>query len=149
MTSSFYARDTNMVACDQGYLCDVCGKDVEAITDSDLYLRYIMGEVPPLALANMRERHIRCNPATAQYIVDPAFVPLKCEGIFAKELLDAVYVAQQETLVTRAWRRLQEVPRLGIPLTEYPLPEVVERWSKQELNHRDTETQRKPGERKN
>jgi|SRR6516164_3275560 hypothetical protein len=117
-----------MVACEQGYLCDVCGKDVEAITDSDLYLRYIMGEVPPLALPNLRERHIRCNAATAQYIVDSAFTPMRCGGAFAKEALDPDYVAQQEALVTRAWRRLQEVPHLAIPLTEYPLPEVRERW---------------------
>ena len=59
-----------MAVCDQGYLCDVCGQDVEAIIDSDLYLRYILGEVHPLALPTQRERHIRCNPATAQYIVD-------------------------------------------------------------------------------
>ena len=45
-----------------GYLCDVCGKDVEAIIDSDLYLRYIMGEVGPLHCPKQRERHIRCNP---------------------------------------------------------------------------------------
>ena len=35
-----------MAKCEQGYLCDVCGKDVEAITDSGLYLRYVMGELP-------------------------------------------------------------------------------------------------------
>ncbi|HYV34174.1 MAG TPA: hypothetical protein VE988_00635 [Gemmataceae bacterium] len=118
-----------MVACDQGYICDVCGKDVEAITDSDLYLRYIMGEVSPLALPTLRERHIHCNPANAQYIVDPAFEPTTCAGVFAKELLDADYVAGQVELVTRAWRRLQEVPKLRIPLTEYPLPEVQEHWA--------------------
>ena len=55
-----------MAACDQGYLCDVCGDDVAAITESDLYLRYVLGEVPPLALPRERERHIRCNPALAQ-----------------------------------------------------------------------------------
>jgi len=119
-----------MVACDQGYLCDVCGKDVEAITESDLYLRYILGEVPPLELPTLRERHIRCNPATAQYIVDPAFEPVRCEGMFAKEQMDAAYVAEQEARVTRAWRRLQEVPKLGIPLTEYPLPEVRAAWQR-------------------
>jgi hypothetical protein len=119
-----------MVACEQGYLCDVCGKDVEAITNSDLYLRYVMGEVSPLALPTLRERHIRCNPATAQYIMDVDFPAVPCEGIFAKHNLDPTYVAVQEELVTRAWRRLQEVPRLGIPLTEYPLPEVQSAWQK-------------------
>src|SRR5213593_4112280 len=106
-----------MARCEQGYLCDVCGEEVEAITDSDLYLRYVMGEVSPLALPTMRERHIRCNPATAQYIVDAAFAPVTCAGVFAKGQMDAAYVAQQEALVTRAWRRLQEIPKLGIPLT--------------------------------
>jgi hypothetical protein len=118
-----------MVACELGYLCDVCGQEVEAITESDLYLRYILGEVPPLSLKNQRERHIRCNPPTAQFIVDPAFAPVRCDGVFAKEALDVDYVRAQEERVTRAWRRLQEVPGLGIPLTEYPLPEVRERWA--------------------
>ena len=120
-----------MAACDEGYLCDVCGGDVAAITESDLYLRYVMGEVSPLALPTMRERHIRCNPATAQYIVDPAFPPVVCDGMFAKANLDPDYVRQQEELVTRAWRRLQEIPRLGLPITEYPLPEVLAKWSVQ------------------
>jgi hypothetical protein len=121
-----------MVACEQGYLCDVCGKDVEAITESDLYLHYVMGEVAPLALPTLRERHIRCNPVTAQYIVDAAFTPVICQGFFAKENLDPAYVAEQEALVTRAWRRLQEVPKLRIPLTEYPLPEVLAAWQKKD-----------------
>lgn len=117
-----------MAACDQGYLCDVCGGDVEAIIDSDLYLRYIIGDVNPLALPKQCERHIRCNPALAQYIVDPAFDPLTCEGMFAKANLDADFVRDQETLVTRAWRRLQEIPTLGLTIPEYPLPEVLDKW---------------------
>jgi hypothetical protein len=120
-----------MVACEQGYLCDVCGTDVEAITESDLYLRYVLGEVSPLELPNQRERHIRCNPATAQYIVDPAFEPIRCDGFFAKENLDPAFVREQEEHVTRAWRRLQEIPRLGIAIPEYPLPEVQEKWRRQ------------------
>jgi hypothetical protein len=119
-----------MVRCEQGYLCDVCGEEVEQITDSDLYLRYVLGEVPPLALPTLPERHIRCNPAVAQYVVDPAFEPVRCEGMFAKELLDPAFVAEEEQRVTRGWRRLQEIPRLGIPLTEYPLPEVLEAWKR-------------------
>jgi hypothetical protein len=117
-----------MVRCEQGYICDVCGEEVEQIIDSDLYLRYVMGEVSPLALPNQRERHIRCNPATAQYILDPAFAPVRCEGMFAKENLDPAFVAEQEGRVTRAWRRLQEIPTLGVPITEYPLPEVLRAW---------------------
>jgi hypothetical protein len=120
-----------MAQCEQGYLCDVCGRDVEEITDSDLYLRYVLGEVSPEYLPQMRERHIRCNPATAQLIVDPAFEPVRCEGFFAKEQLDPAHVAEQEERVTRAWRRLQQLPTLGIPITEYPLPEVLQAWQKQ------------------
>jgi hypothetical protein len=110
-----------MARCEQGYLCEVCGKEVEEIIDSDLYLAYILGEVPGEALPRRRERHIRCNPERAQYIVDPAFEPVPCEGFFDKRLLDPEYVAGEEARVTRAWRRLQEVPSLGIPITDYPL----------------------------
>lgn len=119
-----------MAACDTGYICDVCGADVEAITDSDLYLRYILGEVPPLDLPRQRERHIRCNPAVAQYIVDPAFTPVACTSMFAKTNLDPDFVREQETLVTRAWRRLQEIPSLGLTIPEYPLAEVLEKWQR-------------------
>ena len=122
-----------MAGCEQGYLCDVCGQDVEQIIDSDLYLRYVLGEVPPLALPKQRERHIRCNPALAQFIVDPAFAPVRCESIFAKENLDPPFVRDREAEVTRGWRRLQEIPRLGIPITEYPLPEVLQRWAQQTI----------------
>jgi hypothetical protein len=114
--------------CEQGYLCDVCGKDVEEITDSDLYLRYVLGEVPPDRLTTTPERHIRCNPTMAQFIVDDKFTPVRCEGPFAKEQLDTAFVAEQEERVTRAWRRLQELPGLRLPIEEYPLPEVRGAW---------------------
>lgn len=120
-----------MARCDQGYLCDVCGRDVEQITESDLYLRYVLGEVSPLLLPKERERHIRCNPALAQYIVDPAFEVMRCDGMFAKETLDPAFVKDQEERVTCAWRRLQAIPTLGIPITEYPLPEVLAAWQEQ------------------
>ena len=118
-----------MAKCEQGYLCDVCGGEVEEITVSDLYLRYVLGEVPPEQLHVSRERHIRCNPATAQFILDPAFEPVRHAGAFAKESLDPAYVAEQEAKVTRAWRRLQELPTLGIPILEYPLPEIRRAWA--------------------
>ncbi|HMF13131.1 MAG TPA: hypothetical protein VKE94_12525 [Gemmataceae bacterium] len=119
-----------MAKCEQGYLCDVCGQDVAEITESDLYLRYVLGEVPPEQLHRMPERHIRCNPSLGQYVVDANFDPVRCEGPFDKENLDADYVTAEEARVTRAWRRLQELPRLRIPIIEYPLPEVREKWSK-------------------
>ena len=115
-----------MARCERGYLCEVCGQDVAEITESDLYLRYVLGEVPPEELHLRRERHVRCNPALAQYIMDTAFAPVRCEGFFAKETLDPEYVTSEEARVTRGWRRLQELPRLGVPIIEYPLPEVRE-----------------------
>jgi hypothetical protein len=118
----------HMARCDQGYLCEVCGEEVEEIIDSDLYLRYILGEVSPLALPNQRERHIRCNPALAQYIADAHFSPARCAGAFGKENLDGAFVAEQQARVTCAWRRLQEIPKLRIPIPEYPLPEVRAAW---------------------
>ena len=118
-----------MALCEQGYLCDVCGEEVEEITDSDLYLRYVLGEVPPEKLHVLRERHIRCNPTTAQYIVDPKFQPITCDGAFAKEKLDPKYVADEEVRITRGWRRLQEIPALRLAtIQEYPLPEVIAAW---------------------
>ncbi len=125
-----------MARCDQGYLCEVCGAEVEDIIDSDLYLRYILGEVSPLALPNQRERHIRCNPALAQYIADADFPLVNCAGAFGKENLDAAFVAEQQARVTRAWRRLQEIPTLGIPIPEYPLPEVRDQWRIERLRGR-------------
>jgi hypothetical protein len=107
--------------CDEGYACEVCGRDVESIVDSDLYLRYVLGEVPLERLHVQRERHIRCNPSLAQFILDECFEPVACKGPFAKAELDSEYVAEQERNVTRAWRRLQEIPTLGLTIAEYPL----------------------------
>jgi hypothetical protein len=119
-----------MAKCERGYLCDVCGREVEEMTDSDLYLRYILGEVTPEILPTSPERHIRCNPATAQFIVDPAFEPAPCEGLFAKATLDPAFVDAQEQRVTQAWRRLQQLPGLAIPILEYPLPDVRQAWQR-------------------
>lgn len=115
-----------MASCDQGYLCEVCGEEVENITDSDLYMRFVLGEIDARHLMNAPERHLRCNPTQSQFIVDEKFPPVAVEGPFNKVELDAEYVEQQEILMTRAWRRLQEVRSLGIPISEYPLPEVLE-----------------------
>jgi hypothetical protein len=110
-----------MARCEQGYLCEVCGEEVADVTESDLYLRYVIGEVPVRALLTTPERHIRCNPTVAQFIVDPAFEPVTVEGVFDKRRLDDSDVVQREQLITRGWRRLQEVRGLGIPISEYPL----------------------------
>jgi hypothetical protein len=113
-----------MAKCDQGYLCEVCGRDVPDITDSDLYLRYIIGEIDGRALLSSPERHVRCNPTLAQFIVDPAFAPVVVSGAFAKTELASEEVRRREQLVTRGWRRLQEVRDQGLPISDYPLPEA-------------------------
>ncbi|MEX2316665.1 MAG: hypothetical protein WD669_05910 [Pirellulales bacterium] len=116
-----------MAKCDEGYLCDVCGQDVAELVDSDLYLRYVIGMLDPEVLHTTSERHIRCNPALAQYIVAEDFEPVIVDGPFDKRQLDIVFVREREKLVTRGWRRLKEVAGLGVPIIEYPLPEVVAR----------------------
>ncbi len=113
-----------MAKCEEGYRCDVCAGDVEEITDSDLYLRYVIGMLDPETLHTARERHLRCNPVLAQFIVDGAFEPVVVEGDFDKRRLDPAYVRERETLVTRGYRRLREVAHLDLPIIDYPLPEV-------------------------
>jgi len=113
-----------MAKCEEGYLCDVCCGDVEELTDSDLYLRYVIGQLDPETLHTTRERHIRCNPVLGQFIVDDEFTPLTVEGDFDKRLLDPLYVRQRETLVTRGYRRLKELRGLDLPILDYPLAEV-------------------------
>ena len=110
-----------MAKCDEGYRCGVCGADVAAITESDLYLRYVLGEIPLDQLHLAAEQHVRCNPALAQYIVDPAFDPVRCDGPFDKAHLDPAFVAQEEERVTRGWKRLRAIPTLGLTIAEYPL----------------------------
>jgi len=123
-----------MAKCEEGYLCDVCGGDVEEITDSDLYLRFVIGQLDPETLHTTRERHVRCNPVLAQFIVDADFEPVFVEGDFDKRQLDAAYVRERESLVSRGYRRLREVSHLELPIIDYPLPEVraaLERGSRQ------------------
>jgi len=110
-----------MAKCDEGYPCDVCGQDVEGLTDSDLYLRYVLGEIPMERLHLHSERHIRCNPGVAQYIVDTRFEPVLCEGPFDKRHLDPSFVRFEEARVSRGWRRLRDIPTLGLAIPEYPL----------------------------
>ncbi len=112
-----------MARCDQGYLCVVCGKEVEELIESELYLRYALGEVDPELLHKLPERHLRCNPTLAQFIVDPQFPPVDVEGMFAKSQLDSGFVAAEESRVTSGYHRLRELTKLEVPIHEYPLVE--------------------------
>ena len=110
-----------MARCDEGYLCEVCGQDVAVVTDSDLYLRYVLGEVPLERLHRQPERHLRCNPALAQYIVDAGFAPVTVDGPFGKAGLNPAFVAAEESRVSAGYRRLKAIPTLGLSVPEYPL----------------------------
>ena len=116
-----------MAKCDEGYPCEVCGRDVEGIRDSDLYLRYVTGQLDPEQLHVAKERHIRCTPTLAQFIVDAGFEPVLIEGPFDKRQLDPAFVAERESLLTRGWQRLQQLAETSdLSMLEYPLPEVVD-----------------------
>ena len=114
-----------MAGCERGYLCTVCGQEVEEITDSDLYLRYVLGEVEWEVLHKFPERHIRCDPILAQFIVDDRFSPVQVDGAFSKDQLDAIFVKTEEARVTRGYCRLHELASARVPLGEYPLEEVL------------------------
>ena len=117
-----------MANCDEGYNCDRCGEYVETVQVSELYLRYVLGAVPVDELPREPERHIRCAPEFAQFILDDEFEPVVCDdAALDKRRLPDELRERQEQLFTRAWRRLQEVRELGIAVDEYPLsPEELQ-----------------------
>ena len=110
-----------MAKCDEGYLCDVCGKPVDEITESELYLRFVLREVQLEELHVTPERHIECNPVQAQFIVDERFAAPKVEGMFDKRMLEDDEVKRMERRVTAAFRRLHDVTGSGLPVEDYPL----------------------------
>jgi hypothetical protein len=121
-----------MARCDQGYLCRVCGEEVDEITESALYLRYVIGEIDPEVLHLAPESHLKCTPTLAQFIADPRFEAVApALGTFAIESLDPEFVAHRRELVTRGYCRLWEIQKSRARLRavkDYPLPEVMERW---------------------
>jgi hypothetical protein len=110
-----------MAGCERGYLCTVCGKEVEEIKDSDLYLHYVLGEVDWDVLHRAPERHIACNPLVAQFIVSDCFPPVRVEGDFSKAHLDPEFVRSEELRITRGYLRLRELETAGVTIAEYPL----------------------------
>ncbi len=117
-----------MAKCDEGYLCEICGSEVSSITDSDLYLRFFIGLLDPESLHTSPERHLRCNPQLSQFIRDPRWEEIVVEGAFGRSQLDPEFVREREALVTRGYRRLQEIAdqltRQELPILEYPLAEI-------------------------
>lgn len=119
-----------MARCEEGYRCAVCGGDVESIEASDLYLRYVIGELDPEVLHTTPERHIRCNPVLAQFIEDEDFTPICVEGPFDRRALDPTFVAGRSQQVTSGYQRLKTIAATGgdRDVTTYPLPEAIERY---------------------
>jgi hypothetical protein len=116
-----WGRDQEMAVCERGYLCAVCGEDVEEITDSVLYLRYVLGEIAWENLDRSPEKHIRCDPILAQFIVSDCFAPVTVDGVFSKSGLDPEFVKEEETRVTAGFLRLRAVAGSTLPIAEYPL----------------------------
>jgi hypothetical protein len=120
-----------MAKCEEGYLCEVCGGDVERLCDSALYLQLIIGWIDPETLHTRRECHLRCAPALAQFIDHPTFIPaVVAAGEFSLQQLDPLFAAERTALVTRGYVRLCEIDAMRDrpPVIEYLLPEAAERW---------------------
>ena len=125
-----------MAKCEEGYLCEVCGRDVENLRDSGLYLQFILGWIDPETLHTHREVHIDCLPALAQFIDDADYPrptteqtqPIATE--FDRNRLDPQFVQTRVDQVTRAYRRLRELDNMSErpAVIEYPLPEAAQRW---------------------
>lgn len=119
-----------MAKCDEGYRCEVCGQDVTSIVESDLYLRYVIGELDPEVLHTSAERHLRCNPVLAQFIEHEHFDPVSVVGDFDRRELDSEYVHQRVELITRGYARLLEIASTegDRDVTAYPLPEAIAKY---------------------
>lgn len=111
-----------MARCDRGYPCAVCGKEVERLLESDLSLRFVLGEVDAEELPRAADRHLLCNPSTSQFIVHDSFEPPVVEGPFGKAALDPTFVAEEEARVTAGYLRLVELAGRGGSILERPSP---------------------------
>lgn len=116
--------------CEQGYLCTVCGAEVASISESELYLRYVIGELDPELLHTAPERHLRCNPVLAQFIEHEQFEPVTVAGPLDRNALDPEFVRGRVELVSRGFARLLQLEHDGGEgdVTTYPLPEAIARY---------------------
>lgn len=119
-----------MAKCDEGYRCEVCGEDVTSIVDSDLYLRFVIGEVDPEVLHTSPDRHLRCNPVVSQFIDHADFEAVVLQGDLSRSNLDAEFARARAYLVTRGYRRLLEIvaSEEDRDVTGYPLPEAIKKY---------------------
>ncbi|MCA9192087.1 MAG: hypothetical protein KDB03_10000 [Planctomycetales bacterium] len=116
-----------MAKCDEGYICQICGEDVSRISDSVLYLQYVVGWISVEVLHSHPESHIRCQPSLAQFIETSEFSPpVVIDGAFDRRQLDPQFAAARTLLLTQGFLRLLEIerhrPQLTVP--EYPLESI-------------------------
>lgn len=111
-----------MARCDRGYLCAVCGGEVEHLVESDLSLRYALGEVDPDTLPSAPDRHLGCNPSLSQFIVHDSFAAPVVAGPFGKAELDPAFVAEEEARVTAGYLLLVEIAARGGSILEISPP---------------------------
>ena len=102
-----------MARCERGYVCVVCGLEVEELAQSALSLRYLLGDVTAEELHRVPECHLACDVALSQYIVEPNFPPVVCGGLLDRRTLDAEFVRGEVERVTRAWQQLQQIAASG------------------------------------
>ncbi|MFK7735264.1 MAG: hypothetical protein AB8B50_04500 [Pirellulaceae bacterium] len=115
-----------MAKCDEGYLCEVCGEPVEKLSDSALYLQFVIGWIDSGLLQSRRECHLRCVPTLAQFVEHPEFEPVQIDGDFDRRRLDPVLAKQRQELVSGGYERLRTLQRKrkGLSIEDYPLAEA-------------------------
>ena len=116
--------------CCGNYRFTTCGEDVTGIVESDLYLRFVIGELDPEVLHTSPERHIRCNPVLAQFIRHDRFEPVLLTGDLSCDGLDPDFVLRRTEWVTRGYARLLEIAATDgdRDVTAYPLPEAIAKY---------------------
>ena len=62
-----------MAHCNSGYFCRICGKYVDDVTVSALYLRYVLREASFEDLFSAPDSHIWCEPELSRFIIDPRY----------------------------------------------------------------------------
>ncbi len=119
-----------MAKCDEGYLCEICGEAVESLTDSALYLQYVVGWIDPETLHTRPDSHLLCLPSLAQFVEHESFPVVRVEGDFDRRKLDEDFVAERVALLSRGYRRLSQIQskRKGLAVMDYPLPEAIAKW---------------------
>jgi tetratricopeptide (TPR) repeat protein len=127
-----------MARCDEGYRCEVCGRDVEAVTDSDLYLRYVLGEVPldrlhlQLALRYRARQAAERAKAHLEAAANSDEPSIAAEALYqlADLLLTEGAVEEATALLQQLTRRFASQPR-WVGIASYRLAllyEAAERW---------------------